>query len=172
MGERYMAPIFIRQTFASVVDVCVWAMRNTQAAGGKKCRIKDLNLQTGFDGTVAASMGLYKLQRFSAATPTGGAALGVMKKSSAAPATVVTDVRQLDTGLTVAGVTFEPEYLVVAVNRQRGLNYLDLERDESPGAENTEILLQPGEGLCLRLGAAAVIGDQLAGFVEWEETDR
>jgi len=170
MGERYFLPVFIRQTAASIVDVTVWAMRNTQPAGGKKCRIKDINLQTGFDGTVAASMGLYKLVRFSAATPTVGAALGVMKKNSAAPASVVTDARQLDTGLTTTSVSFEAEYLVLAVNRQRGLNYIDLERDESPGADNTEIVLHPGEGLCLRLGAAAVIGDQVVGFVEWEET--
>lgn len=168
MGERYMLPIIARQTAASASGSTVWAMR-LPAVATMRVKVKRLQISSNFDGTAAASQGRYDLARFNTATPTGGTALTIAKKRSSAPASAVTDARRLDTGLTVTSVVFEAEMLSLGVCRQRGAQFMDLETDERPESTNNEIELLPGEGLCVRLGATAVIGDELSGYIEWEE---
>jgi len=75
----------------------------------------------------------------------------------------------VDTGLTVAGVTFETAFAALqhggslAGPTRLQLTMLDNARTWS-GFE-----LSPGEGLAIRLVATAVIGQVIAGYVFWDE---
>lgn len=164
----YLLPVQVRQTATTAANATVFAMRNTSSA--KTCFIKKIHLVAAFDGTAAASTSRYELCRFSAATPTAGTAITVIKKKSSYSASNVTDARFVDTGLTTTSVTFEMAFAFVAAQRQvSATSVYTIDFNMGGDEAYDDFTLAPGEGLCIRLGVTAVIGDSITGYVEWDE---
>lgn len=165
----YVLPINIRQTAATAAAATVWAMR--YVTGALVVKLKKIRLSIGFDGTAAAGTSLgYQLMRFSAATPTAGTAITVIKKRTAYAGSVVTDARFLDTGLTVAGVVFETAFdinkipaSVTGVTQTMFIDFVE------PANRFGEFDLASGEGLAIQLERTAIVGQTLDGYVEWVE---
>jgi hypothetical protein len=165
----YLLPISIRQTAASEAGVTVWSMRN---GATYTCNVKSIHLVMGFDGT--ASLGAvelsYCIQRFSTATPSGGTALTAIKKRSADGASSIADARYLDTGLTVTSVVFETDAIVLGLpGTATGICVPFNIPLEIPGQKYGTFDLAVNEGLCIRLKTAAIVGQELSGFIQWDE---
>ena len=164
----FMLPINVRQTAASAAASTVWTVRN---GASKTMRLRRLFAAVVFDGTAAAATTLkYALQRFSAATPTGGTALTAVKKRTTYSASTIADARFLDTGLTTTGVTFETDaaILPIAVSVTAQTAVMDVYFERTAELHST-FELAANEGLALRLNTAAVIGMGIDGFLEWDE---
>lgn len=163
-ASKYSAPIEIRQTAATALGSTVWAMRNA-AASTKRVFIIAFALQMQFNGTnpVTRQILAYDLQRFSTATPTGGTAQTAHKRRSADAASQVTDIRFLNTGLTMTSVVFDADviatYVCGSVDSASCPSQIYAKEEE----------LAPGEGLALRLSVAAVVGQEVGGEVVWLE---
>lgn len=159
----YCVPVQIRQSAASAANTTVFTIRNP-AASTKTVVIESMNLIGTFDsGTpITRTLLRYSLHRFSTATPTGGTAETVIKLNNSNAATQVTDVRFLDTGLTTTGVVFENPFSIIGIPATDGaiVQYKK---------ETTPLILAPGEGFCIRLNVAAVIGQGISGEIAWSE---
>lgn len=169
MLRGYMLPIAVVQSAATASPATVWAMRNTSARRLVYLRQAVVNVM--FTGTAAATMSQYQFVRFRTATPTGGSALTVFESNATDPsASTVTDARFVDTGLTVAGMTFDAPLAYAGAPRQLGASaqYV-FDWEPAIASEPSPVVLAPGEGLCIQLGVAAVIGDSIMGYVEWNE---
>lgn len=162
----YMLPIFIRQTAATAGGATVWAMRN---GGALKAFLRRIFLVASFDGTAAASHSQWEIERFSAATPTTGTALTIVKKKSAGIASTVADARFLDTGLSVTSVVFESPFIWVGNPRQNGATSEFVFPYNRDLEDQEDFTLDLNEGLAIRLTTAAVIGDSIRGYIEWDE---
>ena len=159
----YSAPVNIRQTAATAANATVWSMRN--AVGSPVVIfIERIYLMMAFDsGTpITRSTQTYDLIRFSTATPTGGTAVTVTQMWSGDGSTNITDARFLDTGLTTTGAVFNAPFAIVGCPATDATTTV-FQREGIP------ICLGPGEGLCIRLHSAAVIGQSLIGEVVWSE---
>jgi hypothetical protein len=160
MAGNMIVPVGLvgRQTGTPAADSVIWAIRNT---GTLAWRLRRLHLCATFDGTAAATTALYRLGRLAAATPSGGTAIVPILRS--ADETLPTyDAREAVAGLTVTNVTFDAGAIVLACQRQvSASNALDI-------GLPTSMVIAAGAGLCIRLSAAAVVGDCLAGFVEFD----
>lgn len=165
----YVLPVSVTQSAATAANSTVWAMR--YVTGSLTAKIRRIRLAVGFNGTAAAATSVaYHLCRFSTATPTGGTAIGVIKKRNSYAGSVVTDARFLDTGLTVAGVVFETPFAqmsipvsVTGVINPWEVDFVDV------GDRFDEFALVAGEGLAIRLDVVAVAGQIISGYVEWDE---
>lgn len=163
-SSRYAAAFSLRQTAASAANTTVFSMRNA-AASTKVVFIEKMIFNMSFNATapVARTNLSYIMQRFNTATPTGGTVIVVGKMDADDAATSVTDVRFLNTGLTVAGVVFETgvQALIYSPNSGTAVsNYTD---------DAVGIKLKAGEGLAMLLGAAAIIGQEIGGVIVWSE---
>jgi len=155
-----------RLTAAIAVNSAIYAFRN---GASKVIKIKRIYLICGFDGTAAATTSCYQLQRFSAATPSGGTALTAIKKKTTLGASTIVDARyNYAAALTVTGITFETSFVETGCARQVNAVQI-LQMCAGPETQESIIELQPNEGLAIRLGVAAVIGDNIGGYIEWEE---
>ncbi len=176
----YMVPINIRQTAATAAAATVFAMRNST---GKTCYIRRIYLVQGFDGTSPAATTLrYGIARFSAATPTGGSTIPIIKKRTSYTTSNVTDVRFVDTGLTTTSVTFETEFVSLGLplysiqvgapttSGACGPVVVNSLMFEKAGQNFDTFELAASEGLCIRiLTISTVIGSTLNGFICWDE---
>jgi hypothetical protein len=167
LSGSYVAPVNIRQTAATGAGGTVWAMRNGSA---RDICIRGLELAIIFDGSSSSVTVKYELARFSGATPTGGAAITIIKKKASYPPSSVVDIRFLDTGLTTTGVTFATSFFVIGLP----ISASAVSRDGDPvfkvfGEEHSCFVLEANEGLCIRLTNAAVIGQGLTGMISWDE---
>lgn len=167
--RAFLLPILVRQTGATAAASTVWAARNV--AGPQTVYIRRIRGAVTFDGTAAAATTIgYDFMRFSVATPTGGTALTPIKKRSAYAASNVSDARFLDTGLTVAGVTFETPFARVQAPISVTSMIRPFEIDFSYlGDRGAPFELASGEGLAIQLTATAVIGLGISGWVEYDE---
>lgn len=138
-------------------------MRNA-AASTKTVYIERVMLLMSFDTAtpIGRALNRYTIERFSAATPTGGTAQTPASMDSSNAATGVTDVRFLDTGLTTTGVTFDNPIAIVGCPSTDATTTQYIR-------EGIAIKLAPGEGLALRLNVIAAIGQGLTGEVVWSE---
>ncbi len=164
----YVIPVNIRASAATVAST-LWAMRN---GATRNVNIRRIRLNAYFDGTPAASLAQYALKRFSAATPTGGGSIltSIAKKKTTMPASTIADARFVDTGLTVAGVTFETGNITFGNPRQNGAAGGIMIDFDVGGEENFEsFVLAPSEGLAIQSLATAVIGDSIIGYIEFDE---
>lgn len=161
----YTLPVQVRQNAATVVDALVWSARNTLA---KVVQVRRIYLAAGFDGVAAMSVSQYKLIRFRTATPSGGAALAVqgLRANGAVTGQGITDARVLDTGLTVTSVTFDGPFAYVGAPRQLGVA---VAFDYCFYADGDPLELVEGDGLGIRIGVTAVIGDSITGYVQFAE---
>ena len=163
MPIYYSAPIMIKQSRDTESNSTVWSMRNDANSVRQVC-IERIYLNGIFDNAtpLVSTTLCYDLRRFNTATPTGGAAVTAIKMSNVGPPTAVTDIRVLDTGLTVTSVVFETPFSYIPIPDQRGSSVI-YRRDVVP------IKLAPGEGLCIRLTVASVAGQNLIGEITWSE---
>jgi hypothetical protein len=159
---EYVVPVSIRQSANTAANATVWAMRVDPGAS-KSVFIERIYLSASFDAGTPIGRALlrYSIGGFGSATPTGGTSLSVISLDSANPASVVTDARLLDTGLTTSGVNFQSPAFGVGVPACDG--------SVVPFDFTGAIRLQPGQGLYIRLFTAAVIGLGLNGYVQWKE---
>lgn len=159
----YSAPINIRQSATTAINTTVWSIRN-DVSSTKTIFIESIQINMAFDsGTpLARSLQRYDFMKFSAATPTGGTSLTIVPTDSNAAATKITDARQVDTGLTVSGVSFGTPFLTVGVPATDSA-VVNFQTTDIP------IILNAGEGICIRLNVAAVVGQSMTGFISWSE---
>lgn len=159
----YSLPVRIRQSATTGSGATVWSMRNG-AASTVTIIIERIELHPSFDVTtpVTNSLQSYDLVRFSTATPTGGTALSVQQMYSGDSGSQISDARFLDTGLTTTGVVFNPAFCTIGIPAVLGANSV-YKRD------GIAVMLAAGEGLCIKLNGAAVIGQGLTGEVVWTE---
>lgn len=164
----YALPVNIDQTANTAANSTVWAMRN---GASKKMFFRRLLLAVHFDGTASAGNTLkYMLTRFSAATPTGGTSLAAAKMQTTFSASTLADARFLDTGLTTTGVTFETEFATLAIPASvtGGIIFWNCPFIGSNEAKEP-FVLNPNEGLAIRLQNAAVTGLGITGSIHWDE---
>lgn len=163
-GPAYYSTYFnIRQTAGTAANSTVFSMRNN-ASSTRIVLIEKMSLVMGFDtGTpIVRSLQRYYLSGFSAATPTGGTQISAAALETANPATQVTDIRYLDTGLTTSGVSFGNPVANLGCPAVDG-------SVSSLIVQGIPIKLMAGEGMCVRLASAAVAGQSLTGFIMWSE---
>ena len=158
----YSLPVSLRQSTATAANTVVWTMRNNSISP-KIVVIEKISLAMSFDaGTPVTRTSLrYEFVRFNSATPTGGTQISPILMVSNAPATMITDARFLDTGLTTTGLVFENAFASVGCPASDGATasyYRDI-----------PIKLAAGEGLAIRLNVAAVAGQGLFGEIIWSE---
>jgi len=159
----YRTPIEIVPTTLTL-GTTYFTMRNL---GTRRAWIVRLELKTGFSGTAAATRSLYEIERFSAATPTGGTALTAIKNDNTFSASSLTDIRFAPAGLTTTGVTFEQRWHMTGNTNQ--LN-VDMGQDFTPAAdERQKFQLAVNEGLAIRANTAIVAGSYLIGSIQWCE---
>lgn len=161
----YTAPIFMRYTGTTAADSTVWALR---VGASVPINVRRIVLFSTFDGTGAASTARHQIRRFRTATPSGGSAVVAVPKLVSSGASSVADIRQDTTGaaLTVTSVTFDDPIAVVgALGRGAtgGSAVVNIDFSASP------IVLDVNDGICIRNSVTAVVGDGIAGFIEWEE---
>ena len=138
-----------------------WAFRNT---GAKRVFIHKMRIKVGFAGTPGASGSRFQLRRFSAATPTGGTALDVIKFDNTQPASSVGDARFAPAGLTVAGVSFESRFEMFGVtsdNNNDAAAVIDF--GEHP------FVVAPNEGISISAYGAVIAGSWIIGAMSWDE---
>lgn len=159
----YSVAINIRQTASTAANATVFAMRN-DAASTRKIKIEDIILNMSFDsGTpLGRSLQRYNLVGFNGATPTGGNQIIIASLDNTNPTSQVTDARSVDTGLTMAGVSFGPAIVTV------GCPATDATVSQIRISDK-RIVLAAGEGLAIRLASSAVAGQGLTGTIVWSE---
>lgn len=160
----YAARVRNRQTAATASGNSVWAMTNP-VGSLKDVYIERIQLSTAFDGTTLVGNTLlsYLLARFTGGTPTGGTVVSAVPMNSSDPASVVTDIRMLNTGLTIpGGLVFGPAFSHFGIPSVQGsTNFYT--------RDNIGIKLAPGEGLTINLTATASAGQSVEGEVLWSE---
>lgn len=158
----YSLPVNIRQSAATSAGNVVWTMQNSSLSP-KIVIIENISLVMSFDaGTPLTRASLrYEFVRFNTATPTGGTQITPTMMDSNSPATVVTDARFLDTGLTTTGIVFENAFSSVGCPASDGSNTIY--------SRTLPIKLAAGEGLAIRLNVASVTGQGLFGEIIWSE---
>lgn len=166
----YIADINIRQAAATGAGATVWAMRNV--SGPAIAYIRHIRLMVSFDGTAAAATTLrYDFQRFDTATPTGGTSVTAVKKRSTYGSPNVSDIRFADAGVTTTGVVFGAAFHTVGLPSSVTNGNIETDLDFATAGEryNSPFELASGEGFCIRLNTAAVIGLSIRGSVSWDE---
>lgn len=165
----YMAPVSMRFTGTTASGSSVWSIR---AGASLSVYIRRIFLAAAFDGTAAATSAFYELHRFGTATPSGGTAGTVIKKDNLYGGSTLADFRQSATGgaLTVTSVVFETALasLVNPRGATGGSCVMNVDFTTSPESRPF-LVLAPNEGLAIQIAATAVVGDGLAGFIEWDE---
>lgn len=173
MQRSFTLPVNVVHATAPVAGSFVWSMRNT---GVKPGYLRQAFLNASFTGTGAATTSAYQLQRFRTATPTGGAALTIINENThgqvPAVVSVFGDARVLATGLTIAGVASDTPFAFVGVPRGAPGAVALFCREWADANDNkARFLIPPGDGLAIALGADAVAGDAIQGFINWVELD-
>jgi hypothetical protein len=149
----------------------------TDPSADKIVHIKKLFVSLGFTGTAEATTQIYQLKMFSAATPSGGAAITPTKRVSSQPATSVLDIRSATISgtspLTVTNVVFDASMRSFNCARRVGVSPVVL---MEPYAENKKdesgCILLPGEGFAILIANNAVVGDIITGCLTWTEEDK
>lgn len=164
MAAEYCADVNIRQTATTAAGSTIWTLRHPTGTG-KYVYIERLYLVMNFDvATPVTRQTLrYQFARFSTATPTGGTALTAVKSDSTLSNSIITDIRQLDTGLTMTSVVVESAFMTIgrpAVDGS-GPSILDI--------SDLGFVLAPGEGFCIQLDQNALTGQTINGTVWWSE---
>jgi len=171
MDGGYFLGFEIRQTGTGAAPLTVWAMRN---GGTKVVYIRRIRGYMIFDGTAgAATKRQYQFARFSTATPTGGTSIlaNIVKRRSGDASTTITDVRFVDTGLTVGGVVFEAAFqqLAIPISVTSMIIPFDFQYKQANDPRG-EFQLAINEGVCIRtLTDAATVGQGIYGTIEWDE---
>lgn len=162
----------IRQTGTDAAASVIWAMRNPLASS-KTVAIRRISGILSFDGTAAAGVGVgYEFCRFSGGDPSTGTTLQRLKKRSSYAASQILDAnaQYKVTALTMTSVTVDTAFasIKIPISVTNGACPFDF-RFVNAGLAYEPFELAAGEGLCIRLLVAAVVGQSLNGCVEWDE---
>jgi len=174
--RQYMCDLTLGQFSAVTTAGSIFTFR-TDPDADKIILIKKLFVSLGFTGTAEATTQIYQLKMFSAATPSGGAAITPTKRLSTQPASSVLDIRSATISgtspLTVTSVEFDASMRSYSCARRVGVSHVvKMEPyNESKKSESGCILL-PGEGFALLIANNAVVGDIITGCLTWEEQDQ
>lgn len=163
----YYLPISLVHTGSPAANTTVFSMRNGTSAT-KTVYIQSVNLIVSFTNNSGSTTTMsYVLQRFTAATPTGGTALTVVQGSSADAASQVTDARVSSNGagLTTTSVTFGASFHVVSIPS----NVFTYNNVVGADFKPIWFSLAAGEGLAIRLNTAAQVGLGISGSISWIE---
>jgi hypothetical protein len=174
--RQYMCDLNLGQFSGAVTAGSIFTFR-TDPDADKIVLIKKIFVSMGFTGTGEATSQIYQLKMFSAATPSGGAAITPSKRLSTSPASSVLDIRSATISgtspLTVTSVSFDVSMRSFSCARRTGVNpdllmepYNESKKDESG------CILLPGEGFAILTVNTAVVGDIITGCLTWEEHDR
>lgn len=159
----YSAQISIEQSASTVANSTVWSMRNSSLSP-RFVIIERINLTASFHAATPLGRQTlkYDLRRFNTATPTGGTAVTAIQQDTLSSATGVSDIRVLDTGLTVTNVIFENPFAVISLPAVSGSvsSYI---------RDNMCFKLAAGEGIAIRLNTSALAGLSLTGEIIWSE---
>lgn len=174
--RQYMCDLTLGQFSAVTTAGSIFTFR-TDPDADKIILIKKLYVSLGFTGTAEATAQIYQLKMFSAATPSGGAAITPTKRLSTQPASSVLDIRSATISgtspLTVTSVAFDASMRSFSCARRVGVAHAVL---MEPYAENKKsesgCILLPGEGFALLIANNAVVGDIITGCLTWEEQDQ
>lgn len=158
-------------TVALAAASTIWCIH---AGNALTMRIKRLTLVAGFAGTAAATASEFQLIRWSAASGTNmttGTVIAATKKSSPMATSTIADARfNYAAALGVVGVTFDADpFYEIGVQRQVSATVAVDTSSASVEQYQSVIALAPNEGIAIRLGQAAVIGDMIGGMIEWTE---
>lgn len=180
----FSLPIAVRQTATTAAAAVVWAMLNPLTSK-KPLYLRRLFVNVMFDGTPAASQSQYLVKRFRGTTIIDGTALtpqshnrldkGALGVNQVSAVTAAF----LDTGLTLAGITFDGAGIVgapavfgnarqVAAGAQYAMDY-DAMDSGSGFSGRGAFCLDIGDGVALVLGQTAVVGDGIQGYASWDE---
>jgi hypothetical protein len=171
----YSVPVAVFHAGTPALGTVVWALRNlngiTVGTVPKSLFLRKLLLNTSFSGVAAATLQFFNLHRIRAATPTGGTAIIPVKRLSSNPSPSQVDCRQTDAGLVVAGVTVDTiPFQSMLSPRQNGASTQNADDWQVPPDEDAEGFEIPsGDGIAIVLFAAAVAGDAISGFIEYDE---
>jgi len=160
--NSYLLPIDVRHSLAALADTSVWVMHN--ASSSRRYFLLRFFLVITFDGIgVNLNTVRYKIQRYSGATPGGGVTVVPVPGSANAPGSEVA-AQQAPGGVALNGAVFTTEMKVfgLPVSLTGVSQVYDMVFVHPPE-------LRPGEGVAIRLTTAAIAGQGLSGFVEWEE---
>lgn len=163
----YMTPISFRHTAADASGSIIFAIRNSAS---KLISIKRFFCITSFDGTPGGSTSEYQLVSFnSISADSGGTTQTPGKKRSVWPSSTVTSVR--GGGLvTLTGNAVDQTFAAFGNPRQIGTSSQILLEWVTPNPYlPVEIDASAAAAIGIRLNAAAVIGDAVRGWIEWEE---
>jgi hypothetical protein len=154
----YSLEVSVVAAASTAADSAVWNIRLDPAATKplivRRIYLADSGLTTATQGNAR-----YYLQRFSAANMSGGSALALAKLyNNAATIAPTVSASQHTAALTVTSVVFETPKLFVFGGQQTGtaskvVHDIDL--------TDTPIIIQPGEGICIRLLSAIAAGSNL-----------
>lgn len=161
----YLVPLLIKPVTTLTAGTTYFSMRNT---GNKQVFLLNAQFQTIYDGSDAGNIvsSTFSLERFSAATPSGGSTVTPAKGSSTFGATSIGDARMANSGLTTTGVSFDAALgYITVLNRSSSGVALDLARDSS----SQGLHLLPGEGFCLRAFNSLTAGVGLTGIIVYGE---
>lgn len=155
-----------RLTAAVAAASLIWAMRYN---GANILRVKSGSLQASFDGTAAATTSEYQIVRISAANPTGGTAIQPVATDTTYAIPSIDARFNYAAALTVAGVTIATEF-AAEWGTQRQVSATNMLLIANRQALYSSFLdLRAGEGIAIRLGVVAVVGDALGGYFELQE---
>ena len=155
----YVLPIIINSTILTNGTI-FWSMRNNTI--GKRMFIQKIWLVASFGGaTNSNTSNKWAFARFSAATPSSGTSLVVVKNDNNFPSSNLLDARRNDAGLISTGTVIENDFWPFSNCSQISAQFT-LERDD-------DFILNPGEGLVLKANALLISGVSLNGFVQWSE---
>jgi hypothetical protein len=165
-----VASVVVRQSAATGAGVVVWGVYNPSATVG--LYITKIDLRCFFDGTAAATLMKYEVVRGTSVTTFSGGAT-VTPALRATSQSSVSTVRILDTGLTTTGLTntqilgnlIMGRVTQTATNFQYATLLLDF-----TGFTNAPLKLIQNEMLVIRQTVTSVVGDNIVGSVEWNES--
>lgn len=155
-----------RLTATVAANSLIWSMRYL---GPNKLRVKSGMLLAGFDGVAVASTQEYNLVKFAGATPAGGTIIHPVKSDTAQPLPAVDARFNYAAALTVAGVLQDLDFNVSWGAQRRADGNQNVELNSRFTHYSAFFDLLTGEGMGIRLGVAAVVGDSLGGYFELQE---
>lgn len=156
----YSLPLVLFPTIITTGAV-IFAMQNT---GSKKVKVNRINLTMNFIGTATTTRSVFEFVKFTGTAPTGGVDMPIGKRDSQDPTPSVGIARNIPAGAVLTGTSFESTALhTLSMPNQIVFNtYHDLQLDNP-------IVLNPNEGLAIRLNGAIVAGAGLTGGLFWYE---
>jgi len=168
--RRSTANVLVRQSAATAAGAAVWAIRNPYS--NIVISILNIYLQLSFDGTGTNVLMRYELIKGTGCTAMSGgvSVTPLIKRTSIGQSNA--EIRVLDTGLTLTGVTFGSAFHTMTWGRMSASTSVQAPSPQHRlDCSKYPIELDQNEILAIRNGPTnnSVIGDTILGSVEFVE---